>query len=192
MICSNQNVGAIQFVCNDTNQILNLRHCTLTSLKNLVFCHHSLANGVDGIVVDVNHIFSGNQITLFSLLHTKKLFISNGHTVFIFCLKHFLSALSSFCGKPIAIDSSIIMNLEGTMRKQCCHTILCYGREDTLHCTQRSFALCFPNQRLCKFRCNFIGEDRIQLCSPHRVKETALINRFLQNLLYLPKCIFTP
>ena len=140
MIRSNNHIRTAKLVDDDTDQILDLCDCIITSRE------HGAVRGMAGlvhlIVVDVNDIHALDQSLTLQTLEANDVVVFQSNAVGIVGLQHLIS-VSGIC------RLSVCQNAENTvaagndfqllMRQQGCHTELCNCREYRL--TRRYFNL---------------------------------------------------
>ena len=69
MIRCNENVRSAQFVHDNAQNAGKLLNCRLAGVKDFGLRRGFVSDGVDSVVVDVDHIFTGNQLPPLILLH---------------------------------------------------------------------------------------------------------------------------
>ena len=158
MIRCNENVRSAQFVHDDTQNAGNLLNCCLTGVKDFGLRRGFVSDGVDGVVIDVDHIFSGNQLPPFILLHVQKVIVLNGNAGFRRRVQDRVSLHGGTSGISVNKNIHAVVHGNALSRKKCCHTKLRDGREERLHRLQLGGTLCVADNALGKFGGNLIAK----------------------------------
>ena len=133
MIRCNENVRSAQFVHNDAKDAGKLLNCRLTGIKDFGLRRGFVSDGVDGVVVDVDHIFSGNQLPPFILLHVQKIIVLDGNAGFRRRVQDRVSLHGGTGGISVNENVHTVVHRNALCRKKSRHTKLRDGREDCLH-----------------------------------------------------------
>ena len=158
MICRNENICSAQFVHDDTQNAGKLLNCRLTGIKDFRLRRGFVSDGVDRVVVDVDYIFSGNQLPPFILLHVQKVIVLNGNAGFRRRVQDRVSLHGGTGGISVNKDIHTVVHGNALSRKKCCHTELRDGRENRLHRLQLCGTLCVADNALGKFGGNLIAK----------------------------------
>ena len=158
MIRCDENVRSAQFVHDDTQNAGKLLNCRLTGIKDFGLRRGFVSDGVDRVVVDVDYIFSGNQLPPFILLHVQKVIVLNGNAGFRRRVQDRVSLHGGTGGISVNKDIHTVVHGNALSRKQGCHTKLRDGREDRLHRLQLGGTLCVADNALGKFGGNLIAK----------------------------------
>ena len=81
MVCSDENISSVHILDDDPHSIYQLTHGIFTSLKDLFLCRSLITNGINGIVIDVDYIFSVLQRLALVGGHGLQLGVLNCHAV---------------------------------------------------------------------------------------------------------------
>ena len=133
MIRRDENVRSAQFIHDDTQDAGKLLNCRLAGVKDFGLRRGFVSDGVDGVVVDVDYVFSGNQLPPFILLHVQKIIVLNGNAGFRRRVQDRVSLHGRTGGVSINKDIHAVVHRNALSRKESCHTKLRDGREDCLH-----------------------------------------------------------
>ena len=133
VIRRDENICSAQFVHDDTQDTGKLLNCRLAGVKDFGLRRGFVSDGVDGIVIDVYYIFSGNQLPPFILLHVQKVIVLNGNAGFRRRVQDRVSLHGGTGGISVNENVHTVVHRNALSRKKCCHTKLRDGREDCLH-----------------------------------------------------------
>ena len=158
MIRRDENICSAQFVHDDTQNAGNLLNCCLTGVKDFGLRRGFVSDGVDGVVIDVDHIFSGNQLPPFILLHVQKVIVLNGNAGFRRRVQDRVSLHGGTGGIPVNENIHAVVHGNALSRKKCCHTKLRDGREDRLHRLQLGGTLCVADNAFGKLGGDLIAK----------------------------------
>ena len=158
MIRRDENICSAQFVHNNTQDTGKLLNCRLTGIKDFGLRRGFVSDGVDGVVVDVNYIFPGNQLPSLILLHVQKVIVLNGNAGFRRRVQDRVSLHGGTGGISVNENVHTVVHGNALSRKQGCHTKLRDGREDRLHRLQLGGTLCVADNALGKFGGDLIAK----------------------------------
>ena len=158
MIRRDENVRSAQFIHDDTQDAGKLLNCRLAGVKDFGLRRGFVSDGVDGVVIDVDHIFSGNQLPPFILLHVQKIIVLNGNAGFRRRVQDRVSLHGGTGGISVNKNIHTVVHGNALCRKKCCHAKLRDGREDRLHRLQFGSSLCGADNALGKFGGNLIAK----------------------------------
>ena len=158
VIRRDENIRSTQFVHDDTQNAGKLLNCRLTGVKDFGLRRGFVSDGVNGVVIDVDYIFSGNQFPSLSLLHIQKVIVLNGNADFRRCVQDRVPLHGGTGGISVNEDIHTVVHRNALSRKKCCHTKLRDGREDRLHRLQFGSSLCCTDNALGKLGGNLIAK----------------------------------
>ena len=158
MIRCNENVCSAQFVHNDAKDAGKLLNCRLTGIKDFGLRRGFVSDCIDGVVVDVDYIFSGNQLPPFILLHVQKIIVLNGNAGFRRRVQDCVSLHSGTGGISVNENIHAVVHRNALSGKESCHAKLRDGREDCLHRLQFSSSLCGADDAFGKLGSDLIAK----------------------------------
>ena len=109
-------------------------------------------------MVDVDDVFSGNQLPPFILLHVQKIIVLNGNAGFRRRIQNRVSLHRGTGGISVNKDIHAVVHRNALSRKKGCHTKLCDGRENRLHRLQLSSSLCSADDAFGKLGSDLIAK----------------------------------
>ena len=109
-------------------------------------------------MVDVDYIFSGNQLPPFILLHVQKIIVLNGNTGFRRRIQNRVSLHGGTGGISVNENIHTVVYGNALSRKKSCHSKLRDGREYRLHRLQFGSSLCSADDAFGKLRGNLIAK----------------------------------
>jgi len=101
VIRCNEDVCALHIVDDNAEDVGKLLHGIFTSLKHFLLSRGFISNGINGVVVDVNHFFATYKLTAICAFHVQYIRVLNGNAVGITGTKDFLSFRSRTAMLPI-------------------------------------------------------------------------------------------
>ena len=160
VVGGNIHTSTTELITDNSHNIFDFFNCIIACRE--YHAVRSMTCLIHLIVIDINDIHALNQCTSFRTPHRCNIFIFQGYAIAVCSLKNFIAIACvrrhSVC-QNLQVTVTALIDGQLLVWKQCSHTKLCDGRENTCTRAKRNLALRFTTKLLCQRCCHFITES---------------------------------